>query len=483
MKNFQEDFDLLMKTSLGNMEVSPPEKTKSDIFKKLSRYTLWYKIKRNSIFILAIILLNVLGIFSYKTINQTPSLIAKNVNQNKQINNISSINTQENNQNKNLQTLNETKSYNSLVNKNSNIINNKTKKNIITEPLANTSDIQNNMTENYSNSSQNTGFETKVNEQTNTSDLQTTKNETANNLRTTLAVPKMKTLNTINISDDFHITQNEFSTKKIKQALLWSFGINIGHSIVQNPMLSIPESFDDNNYSINSSMNFPSAILEMDFRAEKKHFFFDFGVQYSHFSETIKSDNILYNPQEKQYLNFTGQTTQIDTAGGYYHYYYICDSIIKIIDSVWTWRIDTNMIDNYDTLYNKIYDTMNHPEWKNSYTFIEIPFSVGWQYNFGKINIGLKTGPLLGILIGTKGFIPAYINESSSLTALNSEFKKFRLGLSWQISGVVSYFISERMLLECEPYYRFTVAGIKSTSAYRLKNNSLGLMLGIRYYF
>ncbi|HNW89347.1 MAG TPA: hypothetical protein PKN48_06765 [Bacteroidales bacterium] len=530
MKDSEKDFDLLIKNSLSDMEIPPPEHLKKGVFGKLSRYALVHKIKRYGIYILLFVLISAVGIFAYQALHEPTATLPENPdlhaglnkeipgndltkNQNNSIVNHRETkagiinngnNTNTDNTNKTTVTGNtksnylekypekENKSYTNEIKSNSgntadkDNINAKDKTHVKSGMVKNISaeapTDNNDHNKEFTNNIQETTFKTK--EQTDLNIIEKSNSPISENKRVVNSIPKMILLkNSVGSDNSLSIISAASPVKKKYNPLIWSAGFNIGQAIHQNPLIQLQKAQDENNYSFNTSLDFPSAIAGLDFRAEKKHFFFDFGVQYSHFSENIKSDDLLINPQSQQFYNFAGQTMNIDTGGGYYHYFWICDSIIRIIDSVWTWKIDSSFTDNYDTINTTVYDTLNNPEWKNSYTFIELPFSVGWQYNFGKINVGLKTGPILSMLIGTKGFIPAYMNDQTTQNAVDTEFRNFRIGLSWQVSAVVSYFISERILIECQPYSRFTITGIKSSSGYTLKNNSLGLMAGIRYYF
>jgi len=512
MKNVKEDFDLMVKNSLDGMEIPPPADLKKGVFNILGRYALMQNIKRNGIYLLLIILFSALGIFAYKTINNPAAKLAEDNKLKSVAFNSNASNAMDNSQSNTYENQNIPES-NNPVNKNANLNNdntpaiiksaekitdnNKKQKTVFAVDPQKSLAGKKNQTISATNEKTFTASNYQTQSLTNEQTYAETKVQTVNsagsaninfsgtyeNKSVIFTSPKIKTQNLIPASADLLILNTTEQTKKFNNPLLWSIGINAGHSLYQNQMIKLPSSFDDNNYSFNTSMDFPSVIIGLDARAEKKHFFFDFGVQFAHFSEIVRSGDVMLNPHEEQFVNLAGQTLHIDTAGGYYHYYYLCDSIVRVQDSVWTWKIDSSLVNNYDTINKKVYDTLKNPEWRNSYTFIEIPFFFGWQYNFGKVNIGLKTGPLLSMLIGTKGYIPSNISENATMNETGAEFKKFRLGLSWQVSAVASYFISERMLIECQPYYRFAISGIKSPTGYTLKNNSLGLTVGIRYYF
>ena len=277
---------------------------------------------------------------------------------------------------------------------------------------------------------------------------------------------------------------NSIFLKKLRQPLLWSAGFYVGHSLIQSDILHISQTIDDAQSQYSSEMQFPSGTIGINVRAEKRHLFFDFGLQYANFTEKISSNQLKYNPQNLEDIKFLGQNLNIDTSGGYQHYYYMSDTAIRIVDSVWTWNTDSSLVSMYDTIRTKKYDTLRNASWKNTYSFIEIPLSVGWQQSFGRVNLGFSTGPIISMLITTKGSMPYNLVESPTLIATTDEFKKYRFGMSWQISAFTNYQITNRMLLELSPYFRFNVLGIKSSSSEsKLKNNSFGLQLGIRYYF
>ncbi len=534
MKSSEKNFDELIKQQLGDIEIQPPAPLKKQLFGKLARLAFFRNIKRYSLFVTLLLLISALGIFSYNSIQKTDSspkenngfksstYKADNENNNTAAQKIQDITF---NEKKSDATHNENTSNDHNSNNTQALAENTTdfEKNYKTEaeysaaknavvPIKNPSlkTHDDNITSTLATSAPGTPTEIHAEYKSNSTDLNnslavnksgTTLPESNNttaagvqetnktidysaNVRTGFAISEMRSLpGHINTENTLKMAYPEAPVNKMHQPLLWSVGLNIGHSLMQYPWTRLPENTDDDNYHYSSTLYFPSITAGIDIRAEKRHLFFDAGIQYARFTENIKSDNILINPQNQQFYNFTGQTMNVDTGGGSYHYFWICDSVPRLLDSVWTWKIDTTYLNHYDTINTKIYDTLNHPEWRNSYTFIELPLSVGWQYNFGKLNIGIKTGPIMSLLLGTKGFVPSGRNEQAYMNTLNSEFKKFSMGLSWQVAAVVSYFISERMLLECQPYGRMSIKGVSTSSGYVMKNNSLGITVGVRYFF
>ncbi|HOH84180.1 MAG TPA: hypothetical protein PLI16_06155 [Bacteroidales bacterium] len=537
MKSPEKNFDELIKQQLSDIEIQPPAPLKKQVFGKLAMLAFFRYIKRNSLFVLLLLMISVLGIFSYNASRETGSDPKENNGYKS-----SSYKTDNENDNTAAQknqditfdekksdaTHNENTTHNSNSNTNNNtqdLADNTTgsEKNIQPEtehsaaktavaPAINNSQKRHddNLTSNLATSASGTPTEIlpeyENNDHTQGNNLAINKSgtalqETSNaaasgvqeinkttgyspNVRTEFAISEMLTLpGLIDTENSLKVSYPPAPVNKMRQPLSWSVGMNIGHSLLQYPLTRLPENRDDDTYSYSSTLYYPSITAGIDIRAEKRHLFFEAGVQYALFTENIKSDNVLINPQNHQFYNFTGQTMNVDTGGGSYHYFWICDSVPRLLDSVWTWKIDTTYLNLYDTVNTKVYDTLHHPEWRNSYTFIELPLSVGWQYNFGRLNVGIKTGPIMSLLVGTKGFVPSGRNEQAYMNTLDSEFKKFSMGLSWHIATMVSYLINERILLECQPYYRMNLKSISTSSGYAMKNNSLGITVGVRYFF
>jgi len=507
MKTSEKDFDMFFKNNLDDFEISPPEDIRKRVFSKLSLYVLWNSIKRKGM--MSLVFLGIMiaaGVTTNDIFKNHGALKAEEIDQNlakviKLNYNKNSIIKQNKNYQKNIAASQNNAPSNILASipstqNNINTSGNKTKiipgkttdhlksNSKLSTPIANQQQLISNETSDKIIAQSQKDIPTNNTEKY-TFNNEITNNYTPNTIRQSpIALVEPKGLFSVSSPEnsESRIINSLSPDKKISFPFIWSFGLNVGHSVIQSPVIGTPATQNDDNYSYSASMNFPSTIFNLDFRAEKRHFFFDFGIQYAHISEKIHSQNMILNPRDEQHINLSGQTVNVDTNGGYYHYYYICDSVIHVLDSIWTWRVDSTMITLYDTSFTKLYDTLKNPSWKNSYTFIEIPFSAGWQYNFGKINIGIKTGPLLSMLIASKGYIPQYLGEDAEMTSLNDEFKKFRFGLSWQVSALASIFLNERMVLECQPYGRFSLSSIKSVSGYNIKNNSFGVIIGIRYF-
>ncbi len=492
MKNQKEKIDLLFRSELGGFEVAPPPDIKENVFIEMAASGMYDTRKRYLLITLLLLFISSIAIVSIllfmgnddkkagntANINISKAEFSRNIIiPSNKINKENFLNPNSNNltqKQKNDNALSENKT--SGKNDNNNLTGNKS-----TEVLKTISDkntdltIENNSTKSEDNNIKNFSESEK-----------TTDNKTRNPFLwdKTITSDPIKTLQ----QDQISIFNGEINSKivqkvKSKNPLIVSLGLNAGHSVLQKPILNLYKSDNDDNDNYSYKLDWPSGSIGMNVKIEKKQFFGEFGLQVSKFSEKISTDKILTNPGTVQNINIAGQNSHIDSTG-YFHYFYVSDSNVRVIDSVWAWQVDTSYYNTYDTVNETVYDTLKNHSWKNSYTFIDMPLFFGWQMNFGRFNLGIKTGPIINMLITTKGNMPIKYNNTIILSDIKEQFKKYQFGLSWQAAATLGYFMTSNLVLECSPYYRFTILGIKpvNTGA-EIKNNSFGLQLGLRYYF
>jgi hypothetical protein len=494
MKENMNKLDQLFEKAFAGFEESPPAAVKSTVFKRILPFRTWQMI-RKYVFVSTVLIMvggvtYFSGAFSMMKYDKL-ALQSKSFERQQNNNQINQISKPANNcitpkKVADVTNLVLNKSENKPpLNQQEQIINTKQKINTLKNDKTNTSQLTTSISNKNSTPPQENIIESSAFKTGNSSEMRINKVVQHGNI---LTVTRLNNINGFITDQANNITltsiDNSNERKNRKTPLLWSVGFNLGHSLIQSGIIKTYEQVSDDNIVIDSKLNFPSGFAGINVRGEKRHLYFDFGLQYTNFSEKISTNQLLYNSQEYQNISFLGQTAVIDTNGSYWHYFYISDSTIRIIDSVKTWRTDTNVITVYDTTFAQRFDTLKNPAWVNSYSLFEIPLNIGWMKNFGRVNLGLSTGPIFSLLVGTKGKMPYHKTNQTELIAIKQEFHQFRLGVSWQMSGLINYQFSNRMLVEFSPYYRHTLLPFKSSgTSSTLNNNSFGLQLGIRYYF
>lgn len=266
------------------------------------------------------------------------------------------------------------------------------------------------------------------------------------------------------------------------RSMSWSLGIGAGLGLYQSViLLENDNTSSDKQQQLNHKQSFPSYFVNISARGEKKNFFFDMGLSLTNFSEKWTEEQLLYNQSQNQQINWSNQYFVYDTTQ-YWHYFYVSDTNIRIIDSVWSDQIDSTIFNIYDTIYTVQFDTMHNVVLKNSYTFLEIPLLLGWKFNMGRYGLSLSTGPIVSMLIASSGKIPYNSMEVNELIPASRQFKQFSLALSWQLNANLNYKISERLQFEIGPYYRYCILPFKSNEKkYLIRPHNLGIQTGFRF--
>lgn len=510
MKNQKDKIDLLFRKEMEYHELETPPELREKFFNKLQTSRDKDKKRRNILIVFILLFVSSIAVISLhyylgSEANETTKTISYKNTNNKSLKNESKTNTI--NENKNDSEINDDKNSVEEVNKTNNVnetkpVNSKKDKpqNIVLERDKHKKSLKSDNKTNETDGVIEEKPNIIVNEDYSVS-IKKDNNELSNPLpERVLFIESIKrnSLDTFSIYND-GIYDQMIKDIFFKPAFILSVGLYAGHSIIQSPMLNVSKTNNDDNHTYSYKMDWPSGFVGLNFKFEKKHFFMDFGLQLSKFTENIKTDYLLSNPSETQIVSITGQNSIIDTSMGYYEYFIISDSNIRIIDSTWNSISDTSFTNILDTLNKTIYDTLRSPSWKNSYTFIDMPILFGWQKSFGKslaktkigpkqsirrFSIGVKTGPVLNLMITTRQLSPLKYNNEIILSDIKDNFKKYQLGLSWQIAATLGCFINPDFVIELSPYYRFNVIGIKSiNSGMEIKNNSFGIQLGLRHYF
>jgi hypothetical protein len=154
------------------------------------------------------------------------------------------------------------------------------------------------------------------------------------------------------------------------------------------------------------------------------------------------------------------------------------DSMITSYNEVVTW----DSLIGFDTIYIPIYtiqtqnDTTNSLTTKNRYTYVHLPFMLGYKMNFNKLGINIKAGGSYGRLIKSSG---SYINNT--ITEVESiDLKKDILNVV--LSTAFSYRI-KKMNYFIEPRYQFNMSDVFIDPEVEQNYKSFGVNLGITFVF
>lgn len=222
---------------------------------------------------------------------------------------------------------------------------------------------------------------------------------------------------------------------------------------------------------------------------QRKNFIVKTGLSFNSIGETLKGNYLLANPCNNTDIVFNnfapydtligGNYFNIDTTGGYYHYFYTQTSQIFISDSVWEWNTAYNQADVFDTLTYVKTDTLPRNTQFNNIRFFEFPVSAGFIVPYRRFSFSLQMSAIPGIFISAKGY---NISPSFYPALTPYEIQTFRkITFSAGILAETGYSLTESLSFVLSAYYRHSFTPLYN------KNNSInqkaeiyGMRIGLR---
>jgi hypothetical protein len=233
---------------------------------------------------------------------------------------------------------------------------------------------------------------------------------------------------------------------------------------------------------VNIKQGEPSGTVALLLHYNGKCWFAETGIQYTLLQSNHSTDGAVYNVRTDSMSYISGNYTTYDTSY-YMHYFYIHDSVIRILDSVWTMNLDSTLNNIYSDSLRTMADTLYSTKWSSQISLIEIPFAVGCKVYSGPFEFSLKAGVLMGIStrLNGKTFIA---NSSMGLVELSETYNTKQLQWSWFASANMAYVFSERWAVLVTPSYRSSINGFKSfDGSAKRYYHAWGVGLGLRYEF
>ncbi|OFY10322.1 MAG: hypothetical protein A2W93_12835 [Bacteroidetes bacterium GWF2_43_63] len=273
--------------------------------------------------------------------------------------------------------------------------------------------------------------------------------------------------------------QAPFIVAKINKSgsqISWSGLVKTG-VLYSGPMFS-PAS--ENRLDINRNFSL-STHFGLEARADFGKWFIAAGVQQSTFDNRYASDHLLYNARTENVQNLTNQFWLTDSIG-YWHFTYVSDTTIHVLDSVWAWEIDSALVQEFDTISIAKYDTLQNARWKRNIRYLELPVMIGKTISVSRLTFGLSGGFGFGILYNSEGEYYLGAESGQVFSVMAAETKK--ICFSFLAAGSVSYLLNERWAVEVVPWYRKMLTPVFSGEMQGTQKPwSAGLSAGIRYNF
>lgn len=228
--------------------------------------------------------------------------------------------------------------------------------------------------------------------------------------------------------------------------------------------------FKSNNYQqVTNAANLNSLLknktsfgLDLQISYFQKNFLLGTGINFFTIQESFNNNNFL-NPQ---YNYFQTKYTQTETILEYY--------------TIENGQITKHTI-NQDKEYSKKDSSLvDIPQSKNSYSYISIPFNIGYKIENNKLIYSLKTGIAANFLLAADGKYLSSNGKEIIELKNNNVFSDFNL--SFLLSIDVMYKIKNNWYFMLTPYYKNTINTTKSNYGVKINNNIIGLSFGLSYF-
>ncbi len=228
-----------------------------------------------------------------------------------------------------------------------------------------------------------------------------------------------------------------------------------------SPMLS-------NSFGININYSYKNFIVQSGIYYKK------FNEQFNYDQEVLLIDTTSYYETEYQYEQqydtiFVFDLDEYLDSGDTSYIPYTISNTVKVPYEVLVTDYDSSMTDQNIKV-------------KNTYSYIEIPLSIGYQFKQNKFTVSPKFGLITGLYINSSG---KSLNSSYNIEDINNEKQTYIIPSFSMIAAIgFEYKINDFFSFVANPYYRKSINSIFIKSQpISHKFNAYGLKLGIRYNF
>jgi hypothetical protein len=163
-------------------------------------------------------------------------------------------------------------------------------------------------------------------------------------------------------------------------------------------------------------------------------------------------------------------------------------SYAKLDSMSFSWNDQhSKLVPQYFLSNADVYDSLVKLGYANvvkRYTYLQVPLILGYDFpHSGKFGFGLRTGPILSILLDTKQVSGTYDAGENRIVYIN-QISPERIATNWQIMGGISLFytISDHLGIELEPQARYYFNSVYEQADVMKKPWSVGIRLAFRFY-
>jgi len=174
---------------------------------------------------------------------------------------------------------------------------------------------------------------------------------------------------------------------------------------------------------------------------------------------------------------------------GNYRVNYKSKDSIGFFTSIVSFIVNPDNTVVYTTKDIPVYDSLQHiadDKGNNRYTYLQIPLLLGFEViETNHLSLGIKAGPALSFLIGTKKAVP-FVDHPNARLILVEDNTMQRVKTNWefQVGLDLEYRLSKNFSVYAQPYYKhYFKPFIQQEGASAKDPYSIGLGIGTRFNF
>ncbi|HIE16434.1 MAG TPA: hypothetical protein EYP69_05875 [Bacteroidales bacterium] len=195
------------------------------------------------------------------------------------------------------------------------------------------------------------------------------------------------------------------------------------------------------------------------------------------------------------YNYFQSAAYDMDTTGAYpvITYTHYEDGTVTT-DTTWFYQVDTNEVivrdsvltSETDTTYETVYDTtFQHYfyEYANKYTYLQIPFILGYDFVKGKLTYTVSGGIINEIFLNAKGHGISF-KDAYEVVDIKKDFPFIKYNVSYFLGAGIAYKLDNNISVFAECFYQKNVNSIfRNDFVLKKRLLNYGLKTGLKIRF
>lgn len=187
--------------------------------------------------------------------------------------------------------------------------------------------------------------------------------------------------------------------------------------------------------------------------------------------ETTLDTSLIYTSIETSYYGVDSIWVQEKDSGGFFGYWDVFVTQELSEEALVLEALDSTTISTQTPV-----DPTNE---RTTFQYVEIPLSIGYEFQQGSWSLGLRTGISAGLLISTTG---QYLDTDRQSAIVKQDISR-RWIWNYQARIAVGYAINDKTRIYLEPVFKTNINSIVNRTDFSQKYSTYALRLGLGFKF